>query len=791
MKTKIIFALLMFCTSFLFSQNKNITISGYVKEKGSEELLIGVNVYLKGTLYGTTSNSYGFYSLTFPAQSGEVAFSYVGFTSIVLKENFDKDKIENTYLVVDNLLDEVVVTADIDEKISSKVEMSVLNLKANQINEIPALLGEKDVFKTLQLMPGVRSGSEASSGLYVRGGGPDQNLVILDDAPVYNAMHLFGFFSVFNGNAIKNIEMFKGGFPARFGGRLSSVVDISMKDGNKSEFGGEASIGLISSNLILEGPIGKNKKSSFIVSGRRTYIDILTAPIIKIQSGGTDAGYYFYDLNAKLNYEISNRDKLYLSGYFGKDRFYGNEENEQTELYWQNATSTVRWNHLFSGKLFSNTSFIYSNYNLNISSEENYTNQTSKSSYKSGIRDFSLKTDFTWVPNNFNYIRFGASITHHLFTPSAVRFQNSSSQNDESISVKELNSVETSAYIEDEWKVTSKIKVNAGVRLNNFQHESTSYFKIEPRLLTSFIIANNMSVKASYTEMNQNIHLLTSTGIGLPTDLWVPATDRIAPQFARQFAVGIDKDFDKPTLSVSLEGYYKAMNDIISYKEGANFMMISNPDENDEFNYEDAVTVGKGYSYGAELLIRKKVGKLTGWIGYTLSLTKYKFDDLNNGNEFFPRHDRRHDISVVGVYKLSENITLSSTWVYGTGDAITLAGSTYNATTNDANNTSTYNDYLQSISNGYQLGNARGVSYYNDKNSFRMGAYHRLDFGARFKKVLESGNTRTWEVSVYNIYNRNNPFYYENGFDYETKETKLYQVSLFPIIPSVSYTLKF
>ncbi len=765
------------------AQVKKMTISGYVKEKGSGELLIGVNIYLQGTQTGTVSNTYGFYSLTIPVQEAILIYSYVGYEPYKVNINFNSDTAINIILNPNVSLSEVTIYGEKD-RIADKAEMSVVSVPVKQIRDIPALLGEKDVFKVLQLMPGIRSGSEASSGLYVRGGGPDQNLIILDDATVYNAMHLFGFFSVFNGDAIKSVQLYKGGFPARYGGRLSSVIELNMKDGNKQKYGGEGSIGILSSRLLLEGPILKNK-ASFIISGRRTYADALMRPFMSLEDG--TGGYYFYDLNAKLNYEISDKDKIYLSGYFGRDKFYVKVEEDQYKdnykLFWENATSTLRWNHQFTNKLFNNTSLIYSNYQFVVDIEEEYDGDYFHLKYKSGIRDFALKNDLSWMPNPNHYIRTGIALTNHLFTPSAVVVE-ANAQTAEA-NVQELNSLETALYFEDEWRMHPRFKVNIGLRLSNFNYKEKSYFGLEPRLLMSYMFTDMFSIKASYAEMNQYIHLLTSTGIGLPTDLWVPATDRIGPQHSRQLALGLAHDFDNPSFTISLEGYYKQMQNIISYKEGSSFLMIEDPDQNQEFHYEDAVTVGDGYSYGLEFLIQRKYGKLTGWIGYTLSYTKYQFDELNNGKEFFPRHDRRHDVSVVSIYKLTKNVTLSATWVYGTGDAITLAQSSYTAYTHNPIVSSDNTQYE------YKYFNYRNASFYGDKNSFRMAAYHRFDIGAQFSKDLKWGGRRTIEVSLYNAYNRYNPFFYYTAWDGRTQQTVLKQITLFPILPGVAYYLKF
>jgi len=779
----ILIGLLLFVVFNVFAQGqkKNYTISGYVKEKGSGELLIGVNIYIKGTQTGTVTNNYGFYSLSIPEQDLNLTYSYVGYMPQIKSFHLDKDTVINVSLSTNIELTEVEIKAN-RGRISDKAEMSVVKVPIQQVKEIPALLGERDVFKVLQLLPGIRSGSEASAGLYVRGGGPDQNLILLDDATVYNAMHLFGFFSVFNGDAIKSVELTKGGFPAENGGRLSSVVDIRLKDGNKEKFGGEGSIGLLSSRLLLEGPIVKGK-SSFVISGRRTYLDALARPFMSKKADGVTA-YYFYDLNAKVNYEISDHDKLYLSGYFGRDKFSNdysyNTSSSENELFWENVTGTLRWNHLFNNKLFSNTSLIFSNYKFAVRHFEKEKDDQFELKYNSGIRDYTIKEDLHWMPRSNHYVKMGFQLTHHRFTPSAVVLKANTFEDE--YNVKTLNSIETAVYAQDEWKIGALTKVNLGLRFSNFNYEKSHYYGLEPRVLLSRMLTETFSIKASYTIMNQYIHLLTQSGVGLPTDLWVPATDRVGPQRSQQFALGVAKDFDKKAFSISVEAYYKSMSHIISYKEGASFMMIDDPFSNKEFHYEDNVTSGNGYSTGVEFLLQRKFGKLSGWIGYTLSYTRYQFDELNFGKEFFPRHDRRHDVSIVAVYKLSKRLTLSSTWIYGTGDALTLGQANYIAIPH-------YPTGPDGNPSGYLYSGQ--VTDYGDKNSFRMEAYHRLDIGIQFHKKLKWGGESIIDVSVYNAYNHKNPFYYDVIYDSQTKENKLVQYSLIPIIPSISYYLKF
>lgn len=762
---------------------KKYTISGYIREKGSRELLIGVNIYIPGTQTGTTTNNYGFYSLTLPEGQYKLMYSYVGYVPYDLDINLDKN-IDFSALLESQLeLKGVEIKAQRQEKISETSRMSTIDLPVAQLRDMPAFLGERDVFKALMLMPGVQSGSEGSTGLYVRGGGPDQNLIILDDAVVYNANHLFGFFSVFNGDALKSIELTKGGFPARYGGRLSSVIDMNMKDGNKEKIAGEVGIGVISSRMTLEGPL-KKEKASFLISARRTYIDLLIRPFMKADEG--IAGYYFYDLNAKVNYDFGNKDKLYISGYFGRDKFFfrqkdtysGSTSESSGGLFWQNSTGTIRWNHLFNNKLFANTSFIYSNYLLKLYANEIDGNDYFKLSYSSGIEDFSLKYDLTYIPNPNHHIKFGIISTQHRFTPSAIVIKESDFD-DFKFGVKPIEATESGIYIEDDWKLNPKTKMNAGIRLSHFIHKEKNYFNLEPRIAASYMINEELSVKASYATMNQYIHLLSNTGIGLPTDLWVPATNRTTPQQSHQIASGFAKDFTKQNFAISIEGYYKKMNNIVGYKEGATFLLIDDPTGAEEFTWEDNITKGKGWSYGTEFLLQRKYGMLSGWIGYTLSWTQHQFEDVNFGEKYYTRYDRRHDFSVVAIYKAHDYISFSATWVYGTGNAITLATGEYYAFPHE------YGTDQGSGSSFIQY-----VNDYGEKNSFRMAPYHRLDIGMQITHKLKGKATGTIDFSIYNAYNRKNPFFYYVGSD-SKGNSELRQVSIFPILPSLSYSIKF
>jgi hypothetical protein len=763
---------------------ERFTISGYVKEAVSGESLIGVNIYLPDREKGTVTNNYGFYSITLPASdSVELIVSYVGFTPEKVKVNLHNDIELNIELKANIVLNEIVVTSDRDERQSESVKMSTIKLQVAQIKNVPSLLGEKDVLKVLQLMPGVQKGSEGSSGLYVRGGGPDQNLIILDDAIVYNASHLFGFFSLFNGDALKSVELTKGGFPARYGGRLSSVLEMNMKEGNKEEWHGEGGIGLISSRFTIEGPI-KKSKSSILLSGRRTYADLIIYPLLK----ETKTGYYFYDFNAKINYDFGRNNKVYLSGYFGKDKFYmiNNTDyvKENIGFNWGNATATIRWNHLFNNKLFSNTSAIFSHYTFGIHDKYSLIeeNKAYNIEYYSGIRDFTLKYDIDYLPNPNHWIKAGATSIYHRFNPHAY-VEDDASNNIHIKDVSFTNGLESGMYIEDTWQPAQSLKVNGGIRISHFFATKKQYQFLEPRLSVAWRLKNDFALKGSYASMNQYIHMISNTGISLPTDLWVPTTDRVKPQQSKQGALGLIKDFTRTGLSFSLEGYYKNMNHVIGYKEGASFMMLDDPSSSTENSWEDNVTEGRAWSYGLEFLLQKKEGRLNGWIGYTLSWTQMQFDSLNFGKKYYARYDRRHDISIVATYKLNDHITVSGTWVYGTGNAVTLPASEYVAIAH-LNNEPYFYD------NGYLFG--RMVDDYGNKNNFRMRAYHRLDIGIQFQKEKKWGE-RIWEISVYNAYNRKNPFYYYS--ETTTIDNKEYgilkQVSLFPIIPSFTYSFKF
>jgi hypothetical protein len=634
--------------------------------------------------------------------------------------------------------------------------------------------------------------------------GPDQNLIILDDAIVYNAFHLFGFFSVFNGDAIKNLQLYKGGFPARFGGRLSSVLDIQMRDGNKQRLAGEGGIGIISSRLTLEGPILKDK-ASFLISGRRTYIDALIAPFVPDDQG---LGYFFYDLNAKLNYDINPNNRIFLSSYMGRDKFYFREKysdsysQQEMEggLFWQNATATLRWNHIFNERIFANTSLIYSNYLLEIYSDEQYkdlnanTNSAFELKYNSGIQDWGLKYDITWHPLPNHHVRFGLQTIRHKFTPSAVVFR------DEDIGKFEQNaeiliSWESGIYVEDEIRFGERFKINPGIRFSHFYVSNKTYQRFEPRFASNLLLFPQLSWKASFASMNQYVHLLSTTGIGLPTDLWVPSTEQITPQNTWQLASGFAYDWLKHNLELSIEGYYKKSDRIIGYKEGASFLYIEDPSNAGNFSWQDNITTGQAEAYGLEFLVHRKQGKFSGWAGYTLSWIQHQFDSLNFGEKFWARYDRRHDLSLVAIYEPSSKVTFSATWVYATGNAFDLGTGQFPVITHP----------VSGNQNEYQYNPWWGSSatVYDKKNSFRAASYQRLDVSVQFHKEFNSFGypvKRTIEIGAYNAYSRKNPFFYDwrsanqvDDYNYDDMQSsqKIVQVSLFPIVPSITLNYKF
>lgn len=760
------------------------TVSGYVRDTASGESLIGATIAVKAQNEGINANAYGFYSLSLPPGNYILVCSFVGYEPKEIPLHLAQNKSLNILLAAKSVTGrEVVITDRRKNENVSSVDMGRIDLSMRKIRELPAIFGEVDVLKAIQLLPGVLS-SEGTAGLYIRGGSPDENLILLDGAPVYNPGHLFGFFSVFNGDAIKDVTLIKGGMPANYGGRLSSVVDISMKEGNNREYHGEGGIGLIASRFSVEGPLVKNK-SSFIVSGRRTYVDLLVKPFVSKSSSFHGSGYYFYDLNAKANYLFSDRNRLYLSGYFGRDvfNFVSKEKTFSSSIPWGNATATVRWNHLFNPRLFANTMLLYNDYNFAFNATQNNLSV----GLHSGIKDLSLRNDFDYYVNVRHRLRFGGIYTYHTFTPSTVSGQSGANAfNPENPFVKHAH--EAALYLLDDWSVTDKLKINAGLRYSLFQQtgpyktyqedsrgnvsDSTVYQKLqpvktysgfEPRLIMRYTLNGNSSLKAAVTKNYQYVHLVTSNSTTLPTDLWVPSTLQVPPQEAWQYSLGYFRNFEDNMYETSLEMYYKNMKNEMEFGEGY-IPSLEDPENN--FVY------GKGWAYGAELYIHKQRGRLTGWIGYTLSWTWRKFPKLNQGERYPPHYDRRHDLSVVGTYKINARWSVAGDFVFGSGNALTLPENFY---------------FIEGTL----------TQDYSRLNTYRMKPYNRLDLSATYRPETKPGRrfSHSWTFSVYNVYSRLNPYfiYFNQKGDYlgGSLTVEARKVALFPVIPSATWNFEF
>jgi hypothetical protein len=806
------------CLLFIFSgllwneaSSQNLTVSGTVTDNSSGESLILATIYDEKTDKWTTSNNYGYFSLKLPAGEKKISVSYVGYRSEIFEFNLLRDTVLAVKLVPDASIDEVVIRANNPSQRVLSSQMSSLELPMQKVNSAPFLLGETDAIKLLQLMPGVTAGMEGSSGLYVRGGGPDQNLILLDGVPVYNANHLFGFYSIFNSDAIQSVTLIKGGLPARYGGRLSSVLDIRMKEGNMKEFKGTASIGIISSKLTIEGPLVR-ERTSFILSGRRTYLDALSYPFQKLMNnddGNNLTGYYFYDINAKINHKFSVNSRLFVSAYTGTDRYFKKSRYEHSdtvfhfynksksidELEWGNLTVAVRWNYIFNNTLFSNLTLISSRYKYRTNVEnsaysereikgetvgftEDYRNR-----YTSSIKDYGLKWDLENRSFPGHYLRGGLNNTIHYFTPGLTIFLDrgtASSMVDTTFGNRRLFTNEFYIYAEDDFEIGSRYKVNLGLHYSNFYTGGKWYHSVEPRFSGRFLVNQDFSIKASYTRLTQYDHLLSNSTIGLPTDMWVPSTGIVGPQKSWQISSGIEYNISD-NLELTSEIYYKSMSDLIAYGDGASYFSTFT-------SWEEKVETGSGKSYGFEVMLQKTKGKFTGWIGYTLSRSTRKFESISFGREFPYTYDRRHDLSVVANYRISDRIDLNGTWVLASGNMITLSQEKYMCM--QGLNT------MWLLRTGYfrrdEFTNDIGiVDHFDLRNNFRMPLYHRLDVGINFRKTKKHGE-RTFSLGAYNTYNRLNAFYiYYTYEDNPAQEKVLYKVTLFPFIPYIRYTYAF
>ncbi|MFN3528450.1 MAG: TonB-dependent receptor [Bacteroidia bacterium] len=788
MKRAVFAALLLFqCISYSQVFGQRYTISGFVRSEGGESL-IAANVFVKELKRGAITNEYGFYSITIEKGIYEISVSYLGFETSVIRVELNKSVQHNFTLKPASITrQEVVIEAERADQNVQDAIMGRAELNIEQVKSLPALLGEVDILKTIQLLPGVQTAGEGNTGFYVRGGGPDQNLILLDEAVVYNAAHLFGFFSVFNADAINNTTLIKGGMPAQYGGRVSSVLNINMREGNNQRFKSEGGIGLIASRFTTEGPLVKDK-GSFILSGRRTYIDILADPFVPADAPAKGSRYYFYDLNAKLNYRISDKDRIYASAYFGRDVFlFRNRDTGLSfEIPWGNATTTLRWNHLFSNKLFMNVSAIYSDFNFGTAVEQS----DFRFALNSGVKNATVKVDFDYFPSLRHQLKWGMNYTYHTFTPSVVEAR--SGDNVFNLpGATNLNAHELAFYVQDQWDITDRFQLNAGLRYSNYTQVGPYLFErfadvdllekveersfnrgdrvvnydgIEPRLSMRYSLNQVSSLKFGATRNMQYIHLASSSGNALPTDLWVPSTLKVKPQIGYQYSLGYFRNFLNNTYETSVEVYYKQLENQIDFRDGAVNGLNS--------NIENDFVFGNGEAYGSEFFIQKRKGAFTGWIGYTLAWAWRQFPDIMDGRRFPYKFDRRHDLSLVGSYKVDDRWIFSSTFVYATGNAFTIPESRY---------------FIE----------GRIINQIGDRNNLRLASYHRLDLAAVYnprsqqtKKVKSE-----WVFAIYNVYSRLNPYFVylsnEGSIEQQSLTVEARQVSLFPILPSVSWNFKF
>jgi hypothetical protein len=745
---------------------QEFTVSGYLRDATTGEELLFANVSVLEQERGVVTNLYGFYSLTLPAGNYELRYSYVGYESYSILVDLSENKELNIELQpTSTALEEVVVYAENDNDNVTSTEVSVVSLDVQGIKKIPVLLGEQDPLKIIQLLPGISGSSEGNTGFFVRGGDSDQNLILLDEAPIYNASHLLGFFSVFNSDALKDIRLYKGGIPPQYGGRASSVLDVRMRNGNLKEWEFSGGLGLISSRLTVEGPIVKDK-GSVIVSGRRTYADILARGILE---DSEDLQLYFYDFNLKANYILGEKDRIYASGYLGRDVLGTSEFG----FDWGNVTFTGRWNHVFNSKLFSNTSFIYSEYDYGFSVEDGGTDID----LSAGIFDYNLKQDFNYYLNPTNNVSFGWQGIYHRFEPYTFAFDNVVRSTSE-----ERLALEGGIYVANEQKISEQLQINYGLRFSTFSNIGpftetivddengvfsetdynsgefyNNYFNLEPRFSATYLLGQNQSIKINYNRNAQYLHLLSNATSGSPTDLWIPSSPLVEPTIADQYVLGYFRNFDDSTYRFSVETYYKDLRNTVDYKDGAEVFGNS--------NIESELVFGEGRAYGIEFLLEKTKGDFTGWIGYTLSKSERRFDEINNGAWFSARQDRTHDISAVGIYQLSDRVSLSANWVYNTGDAVTYPTGKY-----------------------FIDGNL--VNLYSERNADRLPDYHRLDLGLTWD--LSQGKLGKSELvfSLYNVYSRLNAF----SINFDTNEagtTEATRLSLFGIVPSITWNFKF
>ena len=785
-KAAVILVLLLTLVSVsLFSQTK--VISGYVSDKETGEKIPGVVILEKNTNNYTVSNEYGYFSLVLknPGQNTVLEARSLSYYPQTITINAFETKIVNFELTPKNKIDTVIVRST--APITKTTEIGTINLPVKQIKLLPSLGAESDIFKVIQLMPGVQSGTEGSSNLYVRGGNPDENLILLDDVPLYYVNHLAGFISIFNIDAIKSVKLIKGGFPARYGSRLSSVIDVRMKEGDMKKYHKEFSIGITNTKFLYEGPIIRNK-ASFLVSVRLLPWEFLLRPVALLANEGNLLGYNFYDVNLKLNYKLNSKNHLYFSFYSGDDnlhfklsRLYYHDQYLRYNLAWGNRLFAFRWNHIFSNKLFVNTTFAYTRfrYNSTLKAENKAEAHSFFYNFNTGIKDLMLKSTFYYNLSTSYNLTFGYNVVLHNFNPGITYYritENDTIKSDEN-AIESQFAIENALFIENNIKIHKFFIANLGVRIANYSIDRKNYPSIEPRIVTNFILSKNYSIKFAYSEAKQYTHLLSSNAIGLTPDIWIPSDSTILPSDAKQFSAGFFTEQQDDNIAFSVIAYYKKSINLISYKEGTVF--IGNAE-----NWKSKIeTGGRGISYGIEFLLQKRQGKLNGWISYTYAKAQRQFVNINNGLPFPFKYDRRHDFSIAVNYILSKNISFSADWVYGSGYPFTMPVARYDII-DDADN--------ENIAETGQFGFVydRNIYVYSDRNAFRMRPYHRLDIAMNFTKQKKNYK-RIITVSIYNVYNRQNPYFYYTKYNPADHKFHLYQQSLFPIIPSISYSIKF
>ncbi len=756
----------------LVSAQQNNTLSGKITDAETGEDLIGVSIIAVDLTLGVASNAYGFYSLTLHTGEHLIRFSFVGYESIEHKIDFSENRVLNIEISPSvTQLDEVIVSAERDDNNIVAPELGIEKLNLKQIERIPVFFGEKDILKSIQLLPGVSNASEGSTGFNVRGGSIGQNLILLDEAPVYSSSHLMGFFSIFNSDAIKGATVYKGGIPARFGGRAASVLDVTMNNGNNKKFSASGGLGLVASRLALEAPLIKDRMS-FILSARRTYADLAAKAFLPDNIIDDNMKFYFYDLNAKLNITLNEKNRLFLSGFFGKDLL---ELGSGIGTGWNNATGTIRWNHLFSNKLFSNTSMVYSKYDYGFIFGSNSLR------LKSGIKDLSLKENASWFINPENTLKFGFDLTWHSFSPGEIT-------TDELIDFEvvrgEKKGLESAIYIQNEQEFNSRFNANYGIRISGFYQSgptwlynyddsgrpsdssyydkgeiASPYYGLEPRIILNYIINTKSSLKFSYNRMAQYLHLLSNTGAGLPTDVWMPSSNNIKALYVDHFSVGLFRNYHNNGIETSVEIYYKNISNASDFKDGADIIFNE--------HLESQVLTGKGRSYGLELFVKKKYGRLQGWMSYSLSRSENRIAGISNNNWYPVRHDKTHDVSLVSILNISKRFSASAVWIYTSGNAVTFPSGMYMVDNNP-------------------------VPYYTERNAYRMPAYHRMDLSLTLKGKERKRFESAWDLSFYNLYNRHNAYM----ISFEESETvpgatEAVKLSLFGIVPSLSYKFKF